>query len=116
MPGKGALGRGAGPGGHYWHVFAGGKRAGRVWINVIDEPPVGHHASLTIELNQASRGRHIGRYAYAAAAAASSHDRIYLHMRKSNAASRRAAEHAGFRVVTDIETPQLLMLWERPHS
>jgi hypothetical protein len=34
-------------------------------------------------------------------------------MRKSNIASRRAAEEAGFEVIEDKRNPQLSMVWQR---
>jgi hypothetical protein len=94
--GKGSAGRGSGPGGEYWSVMVDGKRAGAIFINVIDEPPVGRHASVQLFLNAASQGRGIGRVAYRLASEASAHPVVYAHMRKSNHASRKAAEAAGF--------------------
>lgn len=113
--GKGSPGHGSGHGGQYWHVFEADRRAGRVWIDQADDTQLGPHASLTIELNQSSRGRGIGRLAYRLAAEASGYDEIWLHMRKSNIVSRRAAEHAGF-VIADIPGQrQLTMRWKRSH-
>lgn len=94
--GKGSAGRGSGPGGEYWSVMVDGKRAGAIFINVIDESPLGRHASVQIFLNAASQGRGIGRVAYQLASEASAHPVVYAHMRKSNHASRKAAEAAGF--------------------
>lgn len=112
VPTKGTPGRGGDKGGQAWRIEVDGKRAGVVFINWIDEPPVGSHASIQIYLNLASQGRHIGRIAYAAACKASGYDEIYAHMRKSNVASRRAAEEAGFQ--EDARgVPQLLMVWRR---
>lgn len=110
---KGTKDRGGGPGGEAWRIDVHGSRAGIVFINRIDEPPVGLHASIQIFLNQASQGRGIGRVGYRLACEASAYDVIYAHMRKSNIASRRAAEEAGF-----VEDPrpghaQLLMVWRR---
>ncbi|WP_453967304.1 GNAT family N-acetyltransferase [Bradyrhizobium elkanii] len=110
---KGASGRGGGSGGEAWRIDAKGKRAGIVFINVIDEPPFGKHASIQIFLNQPHQGRKIGRTAYRKAAEASEHTTIYAHMRKSNIASRRAAEEAGFSDVTPSGHPQLIMMRQR---
>src|SRR4051794_29104606 len=63
-PTKGRRGKGGGPGGHSWVIMDGGKRAGVIYINFIDEPPVGKHASIQIFLNQKSQGRGVGRVAY----------------------------------------------------
>lgn len=96
MQKPGPKGKGDGLGGEYWDVVVGGVRAGEMFVNVIDEPPIGIHASMQIFLNQADQGKGIGRVAYRKAAEASLHDPLYLHMRKSNLASKLAAEAAGF--------------------
>ena len=114
--GKGSKGRGGGPRGHYWHVYVRDKRAGFVYINFIDEPPVGEHASIQIEINKASQGRGIGPIAYRLASEASQYDEIYAHMRKSNKASRAAAERAGYEVIEHPAVRQLLMRWQRPKT
>jgi RimJ/RimL family protein N-acetyltransferase len=105
--------RGGGPGGEAWRIEADGKRAGIVFVNKIDEPPIGPHASIQIYLNMPHQGRKIGRIAYRKACEASAYDTIYAHMRKSNVASRRAAEEAGFKDVTPPDGSQLLMMRRR---
>jgi RimJ/RimL family protein N-acetyltransferase len=107
---RGTPGRGGGAGGEAWRVDANGERAGVVFINMIDEPPIGRHASIQIYLNAANQGRKIGRVAYRKACEASAYDLIYAHMRKSNIASRRAAEEAGFSDVTPAGHAQLIMM------
>jgi RimJ/RimL family protein N-acetyltransferase len=94
-------------------VFEAARRAGRVWIDETEDPGLGPHASLTIELNQSCRNRGIGRLAYRLAAEASTYDEIWLHMRKSNIASRKAAEYAGFVIVDIPGRRQLTMRWRR---
>ncbi|SER23439.1 GNAT family N-acetyltransferase [Sphingobium sp. YR768] len=89
--------KGDGAGGEYWEVIVEGARAGEVFVNLIDEPPLGKHASMQIFLNGPDQGKGVGRAAYLKAAQASAHNPLYLHMRKSNHASRLAAEAAGFR-------------------
>jgi acetyltransferase (GNAT) family protein len=106
---KGTPGRGDGPGGEAWRIEAKGKRAGIVFINVIEEPPLGNHASIQIYLSRPYQGRRIGRVAYRVACQMSQHEEIFAHMRKSNDASRRAAEEAGFVDVTPPELIQLIM-------
>jgi hypothetical protein len=105
--------KGSGVGGEKWRIEVGGIRAGEVYINVIDEPPLGYHASIQIYLNIKSQGRGIGRIAYLKACLCSRHDTIYAHMRKSNIASRRAAEAAGFIDATPHGYNQLIMMRER---
>ncbi len=112
-PVKGTADRGGGPGGEAWRIDVNGKRAGVIFINQIDEPPVGRHASIQIYLNKPSQGRHIGRVAYRKAAEVSEYAVIYAHMRKSNTASRRAAEEAGFVEDDRPGHPQLLMVRSR---
>jgi RimJ/RimL family protein N-acetyltransferase len=99
---KGTPERGGGAGGEAWRIMVQSKRAGIVFVNFINEPPIGPHASIQIFLNVASQGRHIGRFGYRLACRQSKYDQIYAHMRKSNVASRRAAEAAGF---TDVTPP-----------
>ena len=112
----GTPGKGKGPGGEKWRIEVGGVRAGEVYINVIDEPPIGHHASLQIYLNIKSQGRGIGRAGYAKACQISTHETIYTHMRRSNVASRRAAEAAGFVDATPPGFVQLILRWVRPRT
>lgn len=101
--------KGDGPGGEYWDVMVDGVRTGEVFVNVIDEPPLGTHASMQIFLNQTDQGKGIGRVAYRKAADASRHDLLYLHMRKSNLASKLAAEAAGFKDVAIPGVAQLIL-------
>lgn len=113
-PGKGSPGRGGDPGGQFWHVYDGDRRAGSVWINQADDNDIGPHPSLTIELNKASRGKGIGQRAYRLASEASGLSEIWLHMRRSNIASRKAAERAGYAVIAVSGRRQLVMHWKRP--
>jgi hypothetical protein len=106
---SGPIGKGDGPGGEYWDVVVEGSRAGEVFVNVIDQPPLGAHASMQIFLNQTDQGKGIGRVAYRKAADASRHDPLYLHMRKSNLASRLAAEAAGFKDAALPSVAQLIL-------
>lgn len=107
VAGRGGKGKGDGPGGEYWQVQIDERRAGCVFVNLIDEQPLGPHASMQIFLNVKDQGKGIGRVAYRLAADASRHDPIYLHMRKSNEASRIAAEAAGF---IDVSPPGAIQL------
>jgi RimJ/RimL family protein N-acetyltransferase len=110
---RGTPKRGGGQGGEAWTIENAGERAGTVFINIIDEAPLGSHASLQIFLNRESQGRQIGRHAYRAACLASQYEVIYAHMRKSNIASRRAAEEAGFEDVTPKDHAQLILRFVR---
>ncbi|WP_343763703.1 hypothetical protein [Sphingomonas molluscorum] len=101
--------KGDGSGGEYWDVMVAGQRAGEVFVNVIDEAPLGRHASLQIFLNQDQQGKGVGRVAYRMAAEASQHDSLYLHMRKSNLASKLAAEAAGFTDASPEGITQLIL-------
>ena len=101
--------KGDGAGGEYWDVMVDGARAGEVFVNLIDEPPLGEHASMQIFLNLSDQGKGVGRAAYLKAAEASAHDPLYLHMRKSNHASRLAAEAAGFRDAALRGVAQLIL-------
>lgn len=112
-PGRGSVGRGSGSGGRYWHIYVGEKRVGNVYVNVIDEEPVGVHASIQIQINKADQGRGIGGVAYRLASEQSGHEVVYAHMRKSNLASGKAAEAAGYEAIGDEQVRQLLMRWRR---
>lgn len=109
----GTPGKGKGPGGEKWRIEVAGKRAGEVYINVIDEPPVGRHASIQIHLNIKSQGRGIGRIGYMKACQLSRHQTIYAHMRKSNLASRRAAESTGFTEASPPGYIQTILVWSK---
>jgi hypothetical protein len=112
ITGKGTAESGGGPGGRYWHIEVGGKRAGQIFINIIKCELYGEHPSVQIHLNQDQRGKQIGRVAYRLACEQSGYQRVYAHMRKSNLPSRRAAEEAGFDALDDKRI-QLTMLWQR---
>lgn len=112
VKGKGTPESGGGPGGYYWHIEIGDKRAGNIFINIIESELYGEHPSVQIHLNKDQRGKQIGRVAYLLACAQSGYDKVYAHMRKSNIASRRAAEEAGFKALDDKQT-QLTMVWQR---
>lgn len=111
---KGGPGKGGGPGGEAWKIYAHKKMAGKAWINHIDEPPVGPHASLSVFLNKQSQGQGIGRIAFSKACQQSRYNTIYGHIAKSNTASRRAAAAAGFIDVTPPGYRQVLVRWDRP--
>ena len=100
--------------GQSWKVMDDDRTAGRVKINEIDHPQLGRHASLQIALNNKSRGRGIGSSAYRMASEQSQHNTIHLHMRKSNIASRKAAERAGYRSIDVPGERQRVMRWDRP--
>lgn len=105
--------RGGGPGGEAWIIQAHGKRAGTAYINMTEDVVRGTHASFHVFLNRPSQGRQIGRAAYRVCCLESRHDVIYAHMRKSNIASRKAAEHAGFIEASAPSDSQLVMVWHR---
>jgi len=105
--------RGGGPGGEAWIILANGKRAGTAYINMVNDPIRGLHPSFHVFLNRPSQGRQIGRIAYQRCCMISKHDVVYAHMRKSNNASRKAAEHAGFVEATVLEDSQLVLVWRR---
>lgn len=106
---KGSPGRGGGRGGEAWRVDVAGRRAGVAFINLIDEPPLGLHASVQVHLNLAHQGRGIGRIVFAKAFDSSRYDTVYAHVRKSNVASRRALEYAGFVDATPDSHQQIIL-------
>ena|ERR1700730_2173250 len=100
----------------YWHVSYNGRPAGRVFI-VVQNPDSENDpdASITVELNEASRGRGIGTLAFRKASELSGFKKVYATMRKSNIASRIAATRAGFEVLEDKPGKELVLVW-RPKS
>lgn len=113
ISGKGSKKSGGGVGGHYWNVFAKGVRAGKIFINWINQEPLGEHASIQIFLNKPSQGKHIGRHAYEMACHSSRYDEVYAYMSKKNLASIRSAKAAGFVQILADTTAQVLMKWTR---
>jgi hypothetical protein len=112
VEGKGSKTRGGEPGGRYWHVFAQGHRVGCVFINR-HRNERGERPSLQIFLSASARGKGYGRVAYRLACEQSGYDEVYVEMRKSNIASRKAAEAAGFVVDAAGAGHQLAMVWRR---
>lgn len=97
----------------YWHIFSNSIRAGQVYIDIIDDPILGSHASIHIFLNKKSQGKGIGRVGYSEACKKSGLQTIYAHMRKNNLPSKKAAMAAGFQEVKDDRFSQLVMVWNR---
>ena len=113
---RGTKGRGGDSGGEAWRIDVDGRRAGVVFVNLIDALYRGKHAAIHIFLNAFSRGKHVGRSAYRKACHASQHNEIFAYMRKSNVPSRRAAEAAGFVDATPPDQNQLILVWRRNSS
>ena len=110
---KGTKKRGGGLGGESWKIIVNKERVGIIFINLINEKPIGEHASIQIFLNKKNQGRKIGRFAYEIACEESEYDIIYAHIRKTNIASIKAAEYAGFEDVTPKKYRQIIMRWKR---
>lgn len=113
IEGGGTPTSGGGPGGHYWHIRQGTERVGRVYINLSELAPGTQHPSITVEINQKSRGRGIGSVAFRRAAELSGHKAVYATVRKGNTASRIALERAGYRPVQGWEGTELYLVWKR---
>ena len=111
--GKGSANTGGAKGGYFWHIFAQGNRTGKVFINLINEEPIGIHPSIQLYLNKKYQGRHIGRHAYHQACTQSHYDQVYAHIRKSNIPSIRAAEKAGFTLYGYNRSRQPILRWVR---
>lgn len=101
------------PDNYFWNIFFRQQRAGKVSIDLIDEPHLGRHASIQIFLNKASQGKHIGRIAYAKACTLSHYDVVYASMRRNNIASYRSAQAAQFREIKNKTYKQCVMRWVR---
>lgn len=99
--------------GFYWHIMFANERVGKVYIDFISNEILGVHPSLDIFINKNFQGRHIGRYAYEMACIESELDTVYMHTRKSNIGSIRAAEEAGFVRLDHPEFRQMVMVWKK---
>jgi len=106
----------------YWSIFSDGKRAGKVFIELVADKSLGAAsnaksdgkvAKIQIFLNKQSQGKGIGSAAYGKACELSRHKVIYANMRKTNTASIKAACNAGFveRVIPGDR--QVTMVWKR---
>lgn len=99
--------------GIYWHIMFGDVRVGKIYIDYHDNEVLGYHPAIDIFINQTFQGKHIGRRAYHLACEQSGLDEIYMHTRKSNIASIKAAYEAGFRELNDKSFRQIVMVWKK---
>lgn len=99
--------------GKYWHIYLGEQRAGKIYIDYNTDEVLGNHPSIDIFINKQFQGQHIGRIAYALACEESGLDEIYMHSRKSNIASIKAAADAGFIELQRPEFRQVVMVWKK---
>jgi len=99
--------------GKYWHIYLGEQRVGKIYIDYNTDEVLGNHPSIDIFINKQFQGQHIGRIAYAMACKESGLDEIYMHSRKSNAASIKAASDAGFVELQRPEFRQVVMVWKK---
>jgi RimJ/RimL family protein N-acetyltransferase len=96
----------------YWHIHNAGKRAGHVSIDCRESQGRPKDASIDIFLNKQSRGRGIGTIAFRQACELSGLPEVFASIRKSNVASRIAAQRAGFVPLHDEPSGELLMIWK----
>ena len=96
----------------YWHVYFKGHKAGHV---AIDHPVEdgNSQASINVHLNKLHRGFGIGSIAFRQACELSGLHEVLASIRKSNIASRIAAERAGFVEISGTPGRELLMIWSR---
>jgi RimJ/RimL family protein N-acetyltransferase len=87
----------------YWHIKIGETRIGHISI-IFKE-----YASISITLHKEYRGKGIGTLAFRRATEMSQWNEIIATIRKSNLASRYAAERAGFVVEDPDSNGQLIM-------
>ncbi len=102
--------------GKYWHIYVGNERVGKIYIDYLDNPIIGLHPSIDIFINQKYQGRKIGTFAYEKACAESGLKEVYMHTRKSNIASIKAARDAGFEEWHHPEFRQVVMRWTKGGS
>jgi RimJ/RimL family protein N-acetyltransferase len=117
IEGKGSTHRtGGGLGGHFWHIRYRGESAGRAYINYHETEGGKPRPSVTVMLNERSRGRGIGTIAFRRASELSQYDEVYATVRKSNTASINALERAGFKPVKGWKGGELYLVWKRNDS
>ncbi|MEY2564981.1 MAG: hypothetical protein QOH88_3174 [Verrucomicrobiota bacterium] len=97
----------------YWRVFFKGVQAGRAFIVAQKPDRKDPDASITVELNQKSRGRGIGSIAFRKASELSGYPQVYASMRKGNIASQIAATRAGFVPSAEEASNELVLVWRR---
>jgi len=107
--GSGSPKAGGMPGGFFWHIYHLGQHVGRVFVNY--HAATGR-ASIQIFLNRKSQSKGIGRIAYQRACEQCGYPRVYALMKRSNVASQKAANAAGFYEVP-LSTSQVTMLWTK---
>lgn len=96
----------------YWRVLFMDEAAGHVTITCLRSDD-SIDASIDVQLNQQSRGRGIGTIVFRQACEMSGLDEVAAAIRKSNLASRLAAERAGFVLQHEQSRGELLMIWRR---
>lgn len=97
-----------------WKITYDGKAAGHVHISKDNSYPELSKRNIDIHVNANMRRKGIGTEAYRLACSESGLSEVYAHMRKSNIASRRAAEKAGFVQIEDPSvTRQVVMVWKK---
>ena len=98
-----------------WRIFIDQKTtAGSVKIKRIASDPVhGKHGSLDIKVNESQRGKHIGRFAIKEALKNTSFSKVVANLRKSNLASKKALEAAGFSEVKHATIKQLCLVFNK---
>lgn len=98
---------------HYWHIFFQDQRAGRVYITSVISDDKATQGAITVEINKQLRGLGIGTIVFRRAAELSQYDEVVADIRKSNMASRIAAERAGFKEIDNRKGTGLKMIWHR---
>lgn len=96
-----------------WKVCEAQRHVGRVAITQEGSENGIRIGSIDIHISKPDRGRGIGAIAYRLACEASTLDKVYARMRKSNHASAKAAKAAGFQPVEVVDSTQLLLVWKR---
>ncbi|SRR5258708_1045939 len=97
----------------YWHIYCGDQRVGRVFIDWIATESREGDAAITVEINSKFRGRGVGTIVFRRACELSRYDEVFADIRKSNIASRIAAERAGFEELENKKGSGIKMVWHR---
>lgn len=97
----------------FWHVFVGTGKAGRAWLSKPSAKMESGTAFITVEISEKWRGRGVGSLAFRLASEHSGLDVVKAEARKSNLASHRAMETAGFVRISDTAIGEAQFEWRK---
>jgi len=98
---------------NFWHIFYNRKRAGKVYIVETNSDGSASTPFITVMLNKPMQGKGIGSVAFAMACTLSRLPAVYAMVRKSNIASQKSLEKAGFVPYSKNKAGQDILRWSK---